>query len=158
MAKRTRNGEGNIFFDNDRKKWRGVIKINGKRKYCSGDTSQQVQYLSVDFRTAVKSGLYITKTSTLREVADKFLKVRARNCTPKTLHTYETQYRVHVDKPLGGKKINDLTPSQISSFVDDMVSNGSSADQVNRTLKVLKAILSHAQKLQLIATNHAEHG
>ena len=157
MAKRRKKGEGSITFDSSRKRWRGILKINGKRKVFQGATSEEVQSLMFDFRTAIKSGLDITKTSTLREIADKFLKVKARNCTPKTLHTYETQYRVHVDKPLGGKKINDLTPSQISSFVDDMVSNGSSADQVNRTLKVLKAILSHAQKLQLIPTNPAEH-
>ena len=156
MAKRRKNNEGTINYKPHNKNWEARIKINGKVKYFTAKTQAEVSEKLLNFRMALKSGLDITATSNVREVADKFLKVRARNCTPKTIHTYETQYRVHIDKPLGSKKIADLTPSQISSFVDDMVSNGSSADQVNRTLKVLKAILSHAQKLQLIPTNPAE--
>ena len=73
---RRKNNEGNIYFDEARKKWRGVIKTHGKRKYFSGPTSKEVQDLMFDFRNAKKSGLDVTKTSTLSELSAKFFNVK----------------------------------------------------------------------------------
>ena len=58
---RRKNNEGNIYFDEARKKWRGVIKTHGKRKYFSGSTSKEVQDLMFDFRNAKKSGLDVLR-------------------------------------------------------------------------------------------------
>ena len=157
MSKRRKNNEGYIRFIQSKKIYEGRIRIVGKSKYFYAKTQQEVQDKMFAFRTALRSGLDITVTSSLREVADKYLKVKSRILTPKTVHGYETQYRVHIDSALGSKKITAITPSQVFSFVDEMVSNNKSADSVNRTLKVLKAIFRHAQNNLLIINNPAEN-
>ena len=150
---RRKNNEGNIYFDEARKKWRGVIKTHGKRKYFSGSTSKEVQDLMFDFRNAKKSGLDVTKTSTLSELSAKFFNVKSRAVTEKTLDEYKSKYNNYIDGYIGHVKVNELTTDRVNILIDDLLDDGLSNNVINQSIKVLTAIMKHAQKLGYIAIN-----
>ena len=156
MAKR-KNQEGTIRYKADRKIYEGRIKYDGgKTKWFTAKTQKELQDKMFDFRTALKTGLDISKSSTVNEVAEKFFKVKTRSLIQKTVDQYRAQYNNHISKYLGRLKVTDVTPDRVNNYVDDLLSRNLTASQINRSVKVLKMVLNHALKLQYIPSNPAQ--
>lgn len=156
MAKRRKNHEGYIRYRDSRKHYEGRITVDGKPKYFTGATSQEVQDKMLEFRNAIRSGIDISKQSKLDEVFDKFCSVKSRVVSVKTLGAYKSQYATHIMPHIGSKKISDVTPTSLNNYVDMLISNNLTPSQINRSIKLLKSVFSHAQRIQLISNNPAQ--
>jgi len=154
MSKSRKKGEGNIYFDDARKKWRGVIKTHGRRKYFSAKTSEEVVEKMVEFRVAKKSGIDVTKTSTISELSTKFFKIKSvEGITAKTLDGYKTKYYNYIDGYIGHIKVTELSRSRVIDLRVQLQEDGHTNNSINKAIKVLTAVMEHGIEENIIVIN-----
>jgi|ETNmetMinimDraft_28_1059901.scaffolds.fasta_scaffold200723_1 hypothetical protein len=151
MASRRKKGEGTIKFNKQRNCWIARIRFEGREKYFSGKTSEIVQKKMFDFRIAKESGLDVTRESSIAELTDKFLKIKARTTSGKTLDGYTNSINIHVLPFLKNVKVTKLNVDRLNQYVDDLLNGGRTPATVNRALKVLNQAMTLAMKLSWVS-------
>ena len=151
--KRRKKSEGYIKFNKERKSWIGRIRFEGREKYFSGKTSEIVQKKMFDFRIAKESGLDVTRESSIAELTDKFLKIKARTTVPKTLSGYENSINIHILPFLKNVKVTKVNVDKLNQYVDNLLSAGRTPATVNRAIAVLNQVMTLAMKLLWISDN-----
>ncbi|MBM32398.1 MAG: hypothetical protein CL764_06035 [Chloroflexi bacterium] len=106
-----------------------------------------------DFRIAKKNGLDVTRESSIAELTDKFLKIKAKSTSSKTLDGYTNTINIHVLPFLKNVKVTKLNVDRLNDYVDELLNGGRTPATVNRTLKILNQAMTLAMKLSWISEN-----
>jgi integrase len=122
--------------------------VNGTRRDAEAFERQQ--------KTRQASGVYIAKSErrTFSEVATMFLKEReARSRRAGTLDIYESVLRKHVLPEFGAREVGVIRLLDCEAHFGAMRAKGATVQTVNRTIRVMKAVLFFAMQRQLAERN-----
>lgn len=88
---------------------------------------------------------------TLKEFKDRFVRehLTAEQRKPSSIDAYESLYRTHIDGPLGSKRLDEITLSDIQSLKAGLL-EGRSAKTVNNVLSALGSMFRRAVEWQVI--------
>jgi hypothetical protein len=103
-------------------------------------------------RQAVKDGTFRTRAGedTLAGLADEFFRKALVKNKASTKAGYLTVYKRHLKKPLGSKKLSDITKSAVDSFKADLVEDEElEPNTINNILRVLHRMLVVAKYWEL---------
>ena len=163
MAKRRGSGEGSIFQRKDGR-WCGQIwlgyKQNGSpsRKMVYGKTRSEVSETLKRLLRDQQMGLRIESD---RQTVGSFMTdwlentVKAKN-KQLTLRSYDWIIRIHITPQLGKVPLVKLTPQRLQQFINERHASGLSATTVRHINATLRAVLSQAQRWQLVHQNVAK--
>ncbi len=158
MSKRRAHGEGTIYQRADGL-WVAQITLpNGKRKAKYSKTQKVVKDWLLEQREAIKKGLWLDNTKiTLSEFLDRFLKdVASHTLKPKTLVSYESIIRLHINPEIGSLKLAALTPVQLQTLYSNKLNAGLSKRSVQYIHAVIHKVLAQAVMWGLVTRNVAD--
>src|SRR6266545_6421177 len=154
MSKRG-NGEGSIYQDG-RGFYRAAITLdNGKRRYLSGKTRQDVAArLNTAIETRTKGlplpGLRLTTARFLSDWLEQTVKPSQK---PLTYEKYAQVVKSHVNPAIGSIPLARITPAHVQKIQGKMAGKGLSVATINGMRTALSAALSQAEKWGLVARN-----
>jgi integrase len=156
MAKRG-NGEGSIYQDG-RGLWRAAVTLdNGKRKYLSGRTRQDVARKLSAALSAKTQGLPVALArQSLGHFLDRWLEDAAGpTVRPRTFESYEMIVARHLKPALGRRMLAELSPRDVQAYMNQKLAAGLSARTVQYHRAVLRRALGQALKWGDVARNVA---
>jgi integrase len=157
MGKRG-NGEGSIYQD-ARGLWRASVWIeNGKRKYLSGRTRQDVARKLAAALQAREQGTIITAPrQTVGQFFTRWLEdVVKPNLRPRSYAVYEGKTRLHIVPELGRLPMTALTPQHLQRLYAQKQAEGLAPKSVNNLHVVIHRALTYALRWGVVARNVAE--
>ena len=163
VARRTQ-GDGSLFYDEDRDRWRGYLTVDGKRHYVSGITKRQANDKLKDLQERVSRGSLSRGNVTLAAFGDHWLETEVRdNLKPSTYRSYRQQWLNHIKPALGHHKLHNLSPAHVRAFLHAKRTQPSpvsgkvlSARTVQMLQTVLQTILNDAKRMELVDRNVVE--
>lgn len=158
MAKRRGHNEGSIYQDKDGR-WRGAVTLqDGRRRYLSGKTRQEVARKLTDALKAAKDGVNVPSgQKTLAIFLAEWLEtLRPPVLRPTTWTRYEEQVRLHIVPALGKRRLSALEPHQIQRLYADKLAAGLAANSVRHMHAVLHRALKKAVEWRQVGTNAAD--
>jgi len=134
---------------------------DGKRRYHNktvhGTKKDAQRYLTAALRERDLGTFTEPTRMTIDEYLDKWLATAARpRVSPRTYEDYEGNLRRYVRKPLGTKRLCQLTPLEVQEVYTTMIERGLGPLSVRYVHAVLNNALEQAVKWGLIARNPAE--
>jgi integrase len=159
-ARRGRN-EGSIFKRKDGR-WVGRISLgfgaDGKRKTRTvyGKTKKEAQTKLGELKQRSAAGtLGDLSTMTVAQFLARWLADEVKpNRQAKTAQRYEGLVDNHINKAIGGVRLQSLNPAHVLSMLSEMERGGDSADCRLKTLRALKTALNWAvSPMKLITAN-----
>jgi integrase len=165
MAGRNANGEGTIYRRKDGR-YEGAayfLTTSGKRKRVRvyGRTRAEVHGKLTEAKMQVQRGAAVPDRAwRLSDYLEHWLENVVRpNRRPKTYQQYESVSRLYLRPDLGAKRLTDLSVSMIQAFLNEQLSeaqrHGHSARKVHAMRAVLSAVLSRAEREELVGRNVA---
>jgi integrase len=137
--------------------WMVDFKNNeGKRDSQSGfKTKVEAEAFRAKVEHSLNTGSYIKDNKMLFEVAmETFIESHISHyCKFSTADTYKSIIYQHILPFFKGKKINDIKPAVIHSFITDRKDNKASLSRINEILKVLKVFFNKLEELEIIQNN-----
>jgi integrase len=104
----------------------------------------------------------MSETVTVTFACDEYLEDLRLRKGPKAEETARVRIKAHIEKPLGGKRVDKLTldglkrwRDKLVTISDDPEAERASKNSANRTLTVLKAVLNHSTRLHRIVDRSA---
>lgn len=158
MSKRRAHGEGTIYQRADGL-WVAQITLpNGKRKAKYSKTQKVVKDWLLEQREAIKKGLWLDNTKiTVSEFFDRFMNdVASHTLRPKTIVSYESIIRLHINPEIGNVKLAALTPVQLQTLYSKKLNSGLSKRTVQYIHAVIHRGLAQAVKWGLVNRNVAD--
>lgn len=115
------NGEGSIFYDKTRERWRGVVTVaRGQRKTVYGKTKKEAVQKMNEIKAALLDGSYCAKTDlTVEEYLARLIESeRKKNLIKETTYRrkIETFKRIQAHN-ISKMRIQAVTPAQIDDFL-----------------------------------------
>lgn len=161
MAKKRASGEGTVFKRKSDGKWVGRIslgfsEITGKRlqRTVYGKTQAEVVQELEDLRQQKKhSAKSVVGKDTLEGYLQQWLDDIRTNRTARTYEEYEAVSRLHIAPFIGSKKLTRLNGADLCVWQNRLVKLELTADVRSRPIRVLRAALNRAVRLQLITSN-----
>jgi len=129
----------------------------GKRKFKQFRLKKEAETFELKAKTEVAAGIHTADSDsiTIGQSADLWLEsVKALDREPTTYAAYEQHVRLHIVPKCGAQKLSQLTAPMVRSILDEWLA-GLSRPMAVRVLRSLKAILTNAQQLGLVAQNVA---
>ena len=135
---------------------------NGKRRYANktihGTKRDAQRYLNAALRERDLGTFAEPTRMTPDEYLDKWLATAVRpRVSPRTYEDYESNLRRYMRKPLGARRLQQVTPLEIQGVYSAMTECGLAARTVRYVHTVLNDALEQAVKWGLIARNPAQH-
>jgi integrase len=163
MTPRRSNHEGSIYQRKSDGLWLGVAHVgydaSGKplRKYVSSKKRFEVVRQLKELRRKIDDGLLLKEGGvTLTELFERwFNDVMRHQIAPSTFSNYQTVVRMHILPILGGKKLIDLTVSDVDKLLSLKTDSGLSPSTVRRIRAVLAQCLDQAIRWELVRRNVA---
>ncbi len=164
MGKKRANNEGSISLRKDGR-WliqlQIGIKEDGKPKKVYKYAKTQVEAVKIldQLKRDLWLGIDASKGNfTVSEWIIKWMDEFKRNLKPSTRTSYITNKRVHIDKYIGGVKLNKLKREQIQYMLDNIYNNGkTSISLVIKVYNILSGALEQAVKQGIFAKNPAKN-
>ena len=153
MSKKRGQNEGSLYFVKERNVWRGAVSVDSKRKVFSGRTAEIVREKMSNYKTAIATGIDVSKNSSIAELSDKYLKVSSKKVTPRTLGEYESKLKLFILPHIGKINIHSLTTDKVNNLIDTLIEQGNSHYSVNKSIRVLSQVMNHALRLNIINRN-----
>ncbi|MHA3980672.1 tyrosine-type recombinase/integrase [Halovulum sp. GXIMD14794] len=98
----------------------------------------------------------MTKTKTIRDACDAWLKTCERNGLERaTLRSYRGHVAHHIDKKIGSLPVAELTRADVRDFIDEMQDEGMSRSMTKKVLASLRSALGEAVEREWIPHNVA---
>lgn len=161
MTKKRANGEGSIY-QRPNGTWVGVVDfgwVNGhrKRKSVSGKTRMEASKKIRTLLTTRDASLPMPTTAPrVDQWFDTYLNdVAAKKVRPSTLHRYQGDVRNHVIPALGRKRLDQVSPADLTALYNAKLASGLSPVSVRHLHAVIRRALNVACKWQLITRNVA---
>lgn len=161
MVSRRSRGEGALFWDVARQRWRSAadvgFTVEGKRQrvYLSGKTKTEAKAkLQQALRDQAEHLRAESKTLTVSEAVTDWLEHGLVGKKPSTVQNRRTQAERHLMPALGQRKLVDLSTRDIDRFLANKATTLSTAT-VARLLSILRRSIRRAQAQDLIRRNVA---
>lgn len=152
MTKRRGNKEGTIYKRNG--KWRAQATLEGHRVSYTGNSRAEVQDWLRNLSNQKETGLTIRGMRlTLGEFLDDWLIISKPRLSNHTWRTYSQLVRDYIGPKLGEIKLQELSPSLIQRFYNQIVANGVGLRTSQKTHTLIHASLNTAMKQGLIGRN-----
>jgi len=98
----------------------------------------------------------MTKTKTIRDACDAWLKTCERNGLERaTLRSYRGHVTHHIDKKIGSLPVTDLTRADVREFIDELQDDGASRSMTKKVLASLRAAVGEAVEREWVPYNVA---
>ncbi len=124
--------------------------FNGVRYTVQGATHSELNQQERLLRKKLEEGM--NETPTLNEYFETWIERKRSVAKQATLYRYANWYRNHISQPLGGKKLNEISRSDVVRLQEEMARDYSPSS-VNYTTCILKIILNEALDEDLIEAN-----
>ncbi len=165
MARRRANGEGTIYRRKDGRYEAAAYFLTTtgtrKRHRVYGKTREEVAEQLTEAKGKAQRGVPLPdRTWRLSEYIDYWLEdVVLTNRRPKTYQQYESVSRLYLKPALGKKRLTDLSVPLTQAFLNGQLkearSHGHSMRKVHAMRVVLSAVLSRAEREELVTRNVA---
>ena len=151
MTARRGRGEGSLYWDDQRKRWRGEITIGydarGKRitRKASGKTKTEAKNKLKEIQRDYEDGLIAASAKdTVGDAIAYWLAYGLSGRDENTIDMYRTYAETHIIPALGKRPLRELTVDEVEKFLA-----GKSAVLSTRSLLIIHSILRRAiQKAQ----------
>ena len=160
MARRGHN-EGSIYQRESDGKWVASVNLgygpDGKRKVIYGDTRKEVaEKLKIVLRDQQQGLPIATERQTVGQFLGRWLQDSAKPTVRASTYTsYEVFVRLHIVPTLGRVPLQQLTPQQIQTLLNQKHDSGLSNRSVQYIHAVLRRALGQAYKWGLVPRNVA---
>lgn len=161
MARRGR-GEGSIYYEAERKRWRAVVQLGrkkGKRqvKTFTGRTRREVQQKLIEALRSLHLGYRIEpEKQTLGQWLLEWLEMTRSRVRPRTSQFYETVVRNWILPEAGQVPLARFGASDVQRLLDGALERGLSPTTVRHIHRVLGIALGKAEKLGHVPRNVAK--
>ena len=135
--------------------WR--ISIDGTQKSFYANTKLKAQEKAQEFILAKASGLDVSRNSSIKELAEKFLQIKENTVSPKTFESYESMLRLYILPSLKNVKLSDLTTDRCQTLINSLISKGVSSSNIIKMNGILVRLLNYSIKLNYISRNAAQY-
>jgi len=104
-----------------------VVTVNGKKIWKSGfPTKSAAKFARDKARLEIRDDRYTPPSKILlSDFMNRWLEKHGRNLKTKTLYTYESHLRLYINPRLGNMRMQDIRPSHIENYFNDLMDNGS---------------------------------
>lgn len=155
---RRSNGEGSIFLRESDGLWVGQIYVNGQRKVKYSKTQKVVRDWIQEQKQAVKDGTYLPKdTYTVTSFMGRYFSdIAEHNLAPRTILSYRSLWRKHIEPSLGSIKLSQLRVDHLQKLYSDKLNEGLSRRTVQYIHHFIHTVLEYAYKWSLIPRNIAD--
>lgn len=142
MSKRRSRGDGGIYWDDDRQRWRAEITVgykpNGKRKTrkASGKTVTETKKKLRELLRALDEGSTEDQRYRVADAVNDWLEFGLSNRSKKTVEKYTYLANTHVIPGVGARKLAALSAEDVDEWLADRARHVST-----RTLRDLHGIL-----------------
>lgn len=160
-TRRSGNGEGSVYEDGDR--WVAAITLGKtgegkpirKKVYCA--TRKEAERARAEMVRLKEAGArLLTTKQTMREYTDYWLEnVKAGQIRPGTLRVYRSILETHVYPVIGTRRLTKVRPEEIQALLNTVASSRS-VRTAQLVLTLLRMVLAHAQKWELVPRNVAQ--
>jgi integrase len=159
-AKRA-NGEGTIWFDHSRNRYRAqYFDNNGKRRSISDRSHSELAKklrASLELRDRGMLPKQIKDVESLSAYLQHWLTINKSNWEFKTIERYESDIRLHIEPILGSKKLTKVNASDIEILYNLLRTQHKLSDySVLKIHSLLSAAFKRALKLKRIQSNPME--
>lgn len=166
MATKKSNGEGTIYHQKDKNRWRGALTIGrneeGKliRKQFYGKTKKEVLDKMTDYKYKHNNNLLPSDDKiTVGEYAHLWLfKFKYNQLKPASFSRYEDIVRLYIkNSQISNIKLKDLRAIDLQNYYNILSKKENiTPNIIHNTNKILKAILSQAVKEGFILRNYCD--
>lgn len=134
------SGEGSVYPTADGR-WRGYVRIDGKKKYVSAQTQAKALARLDELKVNVATG-----ATWLENTARGRLR-------PRSFDSVETHVRVHINPVMGHLFVDDVRPIHVRRLYRVKEAEGLSSNTIRRIATTLKQIFKEAVVDQVIPHN-----
>jgi integrase len=157
VAKRRGHNEGSVFYREDKKSWRALVTIDGRRLSHNGKTRQECQTWLRDTLKQVDNGMsYNASQVKVSEFLEEYLKSIKSNVKPFTLYQYDMTIHTHALPYIGKFVMKDLRADHIQKLYDKEIEKGTGKSTVEIMHRILHKAFKHAVVLRIIPYNPTE--
>jgi integrase len=152
------NGEGSVYFDERMKLWRATVQVgNGKRRYLSGKTRQDVAHKLVAAAREIQQGqLPPNQRLTLAQFLGQWMEQSAKpRLKASTFESYRHYIEKHINPGLGNRPLARLTAQEVQAFLNAKAATHLKPRTVQYLHGILRAALNRAVKWQVVPRNVA---
>ncbi len=149
------NGEGSIFFDNTKNRWKGLIAVgyydNGrvKRKAVFGKTKAEVKQKIKQIELAIASDEYIDESSvTIYQLAKQMQDDKLNYNEIKSATYYRNMETLKLLQPIYSTPLQRANETQIKAFLLNQQEYSDST--IKKIYGMLRAIFKEAKKRNII--------
>ncbi|NLT34513.1 MAG: site-specific integrase [Gaiellales bacterium] len=162
MAGRRAQGEGSIYFREERGRWYGELDLGWRegrrvRKAVSGRTQREVQVKLADLRRRYAQGLRIDRDQqTVEQFLIRWLTWKDAHVRPRSAASYRTYVEGHAIPALGKTRLMALSVDEVQAMLDrrrDVMKPRS----VQHLRDILRAALNDAIRWGEVERNVATH-
>jgi len=146
MTARRGRGEGSLYWDNQRKRWRGEITIGydarGRRitRKASGKTKTEAKEKLKEIQRDYDDGLIAASSkNTVGDAIVYWLAYGLSGRDKDTIDMYRTYAETHIIPAIGKRSLSELTVDEVEKFLA-----GKSAVLSTRSLLIIHSILRRA--------------
>jgi integrase len=155
---RRKNGEGSIFFREDKGLWCAKVDVGYKTRTIYSKDQQKLLEKKRDLEAAVTTGTYIEPSrTTVEQFMINWLEdVCVPSLSPHTIKRYRNIITLHINPFIGSTLIQKLTPMHLQNLYSQELKNGQSPRSVQQLHAVLHRALFQASKWEYVNRNVAD--
>ncbi len=152
------NGEGSIYWREDRQRFCGQVAVEGQRRTIYGKTRAEVQQKMLKARLDEARGRPVTPAAMTVEqlLTDWMRDVVEPQGRGRTYESYEYHSRLHLIPAIGKVKLRDLTTPQLQRLYRQLLDRGLSLKTVRNAHGVMRVALNQAIAWKLVPVNVAQ--
>ena len=142
-------GTGSVYQDN-RGRWvaaldAGYTRAGTRRRIRRiAKSKREAQQALAQLRRDITDGIDQSTTTTVKTWADRWLDIAAARVRPKTFNTHASTLRRWIVPAIGRKRLNKITPADVRSVSQAMITAGLSPSSAQRAHRVLLKMLGDA--------------
>lgn len=158
-------GDGSVFWNAKRQRWVGIftadVDENGKRIRRSVSDKKKTEArrkLRVLQREVLDGRPTPNGSMRLGTLLDKWMteSVAPRSVSPNTLAGYRWAVDLHLKPGLGSKRLRDLAPDDVDTFLRHKLESGLSLSSVSRLRSALSSALRYGERYSFVGRNVAQ--
>lgn len=157
---RRANGEGSIFFEEDRNRWVGVFDVGvdpvsgrRRRRKVTGATRKAVAVKLGEIRSQARDGLRVDASPTVGDLYGPWIDRKAERVTAKTVKMYRDLWAGHVGPILETRQVEAITVADVERFL--AARNHLSVGSLRKIRGLLAQVIDEAIRHRVVSFNAA---
>lgn len=161
--RRRSNGEGGVWWEADRKRWKGSVTVgydaNGRqlRRFKTGQTKAEVLKKLREVQDLTDDGIEArSETLTVAKMLDEWTsEVLPGRVAKRTEQQYEQYVRLYIKPAVGQKRLRTLAPRDVTRMVNQMDERGLAPNTQRLARSILRRALHWAEGEGMVSRNVA---